>query len=158
MRRIVGTLGAAVITALLLVPPAHAAQPIIIPGEPFSVDFAFPDVCPDFAMVATVKGRPHTILFVDSDGNVTRGFAGGQLFVTWTRTDTGFSRMFSIAGPTFFDSSFTPVRGTGRWTTPLQGTGWVLANGNLTFTGFQDGFSLITSYKGRVTPLCDLMS
>jgi len=38
------------------------------------------------------------------------------------------------------------------------GDGGVLANGNLTFDGFQDGFSLITSYKGNVTDICSLMS
>jgi hypothetical protein len=158
MRRIVPTLLASVTTVLLLAPPAHAARPTITPGEPFSVDIPFPDVCPDFEMVATVSGRTHTITFVDGDGNVIRGWSGGQLFVTWTRTDTDFSRTFSIAGPTFLDSSGTAVHGTGRWTTPLEGTGWVLANGNLTFDGFQDGFSLISSYKGNVTPICDLMS
>jgi len=138
--------------------PAHAAAPEITAGTPFSVDIPFPDVCPDFQMVATVAGRSHSITFVDNDGNVVRGFSGGQLKVTWQRLDNGFSRTFSIAGPTFFDSSGDAVRGTGRWTTPLEGTGWVLANGNLTFDGFQDGFSLIASYKGHTTSICDLMS
>jgi hypothetical protein len=137
---------------------AHAAEPQIVKGEPFEVEIPFPDVCPDFQMVATVRGRPHSITFVDNDGNTVRGFLGGQLFVTWTRLDTGFSRTFAISGPTFFDSSGTPVRGTGRWTTPLKGTGWVLANGNLTLDGFEDGFSVIEDYNGRATAICDLMS
>jgi hypothetical protein len=136
---------------------ASAAQPTITAGEPFEVDIPFPDVC-EFEMTATVRGQTHSITFVDSSGETVRGFAGGQLFVTWTRDDTGFSRTFAIAGPTFFDASGTPVRGTGRWTTPLAGTGWVLANGNLTFDGFEDGFSLIASYRGNVRTICDLMS
>src|SRR5512141_2963620 len=157
MRRIlfgVGVLVALIATAL----PVGAAQPVIAPGEPFEVEIPFPNVCPDFEMVATVRGRTHSITFVDKDGNTISGFSGGQLFVTWTRTDTGFSKTFSIAGPTFYDSEGNAVRGTGRWTTPLDGTGWVLANGTLTFDGFQDGFSLIISYRGNANAICDLMA
>ena len=61
-------------------------------------------------------------------------------------------------GPNLLRLQWHAVRGTGRWTTPLAGTGWVLANGNLTFGGFQVGFSLIASYEGRVTSICDPMS
>ena len=156
MRRlIVSIFAAAAVVSMAF--PASAAKPQITPGEPFEVVLDFPNVC-DFAMTAVVRGRSHLITFVDASGATIRGFSGGQLFVTWTRVDNQFSRTFSIAGPTFYDSSGDAVRGTGRWTTPLAGTGWVLANGNLTFDGFQDGLSLITSYKGHVTPLCDLMS
>lgn len=137
--------------------PASAAKPQITAGTPFEVEIPFPDVC-EFSMTAVVSGRSHSITFVDASGTTIRGFSGGQLSVTWTRDDTGFSRTFSIAGPTFYDATGDAVRGTGRWTTPLEGTGWVLANGNLTFDGFQDGFSLITSYRGHVTSICDLMS
>jgi hypothetical protein len=147
------------VTATLCVGVGHAgaARPTITPGEPFEVVVPFPDVC-DFELTATVRGKPHSITFVDESGATVRGFAGGQLFVTWTRDDTGSSRTFAISGPTFSDATGTPVRGTGRWTTPLAGTGWVLANGNLTFDGFQDGFSLIASYRGNVRSLCDLLS
>ena len=156
MRRLmIGFIATAAVVAFAL--PASAAKPQITAGTPFEVEIPFPDVC-DFPMTATVAGRSHSITFVDADGNTIRGFSGGQLFVTWTRDDNQFSRTFSIAGPTFYDSSGDAVRGTGRWTTPLDGTGWVLANGNLTFDGFQDGFSLIASYKGHVTSICDLMS
>jgi hypothetical protein len=137
--------------------PASAAKPEMTAGVPFEVEIPFPDVC-EFSMTAVVSGRSHSITFVDASGAAIRGFSGGQLMVTWTRDDTGFSRTFSIAGPTFFDATGAAVRGTGRWTTPLEGTGWVLANGNLTFDGFQDGFSLIASYRGHVTSICDLMS
>jgi hypothetical protein len=136
---------------------ANAAKPSITRGEPFEVEIPFPDVC-DFEMTATVRGRTHAITFVGANGDAVRGLSAGQLFVTWTRDDTGASRTFAIPGPTFYDATGTPVRGTGRWTTPLEGTGWVLANGNLTFDGFEDGFSLISSYKGNVREICDLMA
>ena len=157
MRRIASVLGVIAI-AMTVGLPAHAAPPQITPGAPFSVDIPFPDVCPDFEMVATVRGRPHAITFVDNDGNAVRGFAGGQLKVTWTRLDTGFSRTWSIAGPTFYDGDGNAVRGTGSWTTPLEGTGWVLAHGNLTFDGLENGFSLIVDYHGNATAICDLMA
>ena len=144
---------------LALAPAAGAVKPIFTPGEYFEVEVPFPDVCPDFEMVATVRGKPHAITFLDAAGNATRGHSAGQLSVTWMRTDTGFSRTFVISGPTFSDASGVAVRGTGRWTTPLDGTGWVLASGNLTFDGYTaDGWSLIGSYHGRATSICDLMA
>ena len=150
--------------AVILVTPlvsgagaAGAAKPEITAGEFFEAEIPFPDVC-DFALTATVRGKPHAITFLDSSGEPVRAFSGGQLSVTWTRDDTGASRTFTISGPTFYDASGTPVRGTGRWTTPLEGTGWVLANGNLTLDGFQDGFSLIADYNGNVRPICELMA
>jgi hypothetical protein len=157
MRRIL--IGTAML-GILLAPavPAGAARPQITPGEYFEAEVPFPDVCSDFEMTATVRGKPHAITFVDASGDPIRGFAGGQLFVTWTRDDTGFSRTFTISGPTFYDGAGNPVRGTGRWTTPVAGTGWALVNGNLTFDGFQDGFSLVVAYRGRATSICDLMA
>lgn len=157
MRRTVTTLLIAATAICGAALPAVAAKPKITPGAPFEVDISFPDVC-DFSMTATVRGRTHAITFVDNSGEVVRGFSGGQLFVTWVRDDNDFARTFAIAGPTFYDSSGTAVQGTGRWTTPLDGTGWVLANGNLTFDGLEDGFSLIASYRGNVSPICELMS
>jgi hypothetical protein len=156
MRRITQVL-LATVAALAITAPVGAATPEIIPGEPFEVEIPFPNVC-SFEMVATVRGRTHTIWFKDASGKVVRGFSGGQLFVTWQRLDTGYSRTWSIAGPTFYDAGKNPIRGTGRWTTPLEGTGWVLANGNLTLEGFEDGFSLIVDYRGNATAICDLMS
>lgn len=137
--------------------PAEAAQPIITRSGPFEAVIPFPDVC-SFPMTATVRGNTFSITFVDAAGNPTRGFAGGQLFVTWTRDDTGFSRTFAISGPTFFDAAGNAVRGAGRWTTPMAGTGWVLASGNLTLDGLEDGFALISSMKGHAVSICDLMS
>lgn len=137
-------------------PPALAAAPIRTPPTAFVVDIPFPDVC-DFAMTATVQGRTLSLTFVDSSGKAIRGFAGGQLFVTWTRDDTGFSRTFAISGPTFFDATGAAVRGTGSWTTPKVDQGWVLAHGNLTLDGLQDGFSVISSMNGTSTSICDLM-
>jgi len=157
MRRILlGTL----LASALVVPaiPAGAAKPQITGGEPFEVVIPFPDVCGEFELVATVRGRTRTITFVDREGDVIRGFSGGQLFVTWTRVDTGFSRTFTISGPGFYDAEGNAVRGAGRWTTPLQDTGWALVIGNLTLDGLQDGFSLVVDYNGRATSICELMA
>jgi len=155
--RVVLALLAFLASTLAPLPVASAAEPIRNPPTSFEVDIPFPDVC-DFPMTATVRGRTHSLTFVDESGAVVRGFAGGQLFVTWVRDDTGFSRTFAISGPTFFTADGTAYRGTGRWTTPMVDTGWVLATGNLTFDGTQDGFSLISSTRGNVTSICSLMS
>jgi hypothetical protein len=148
------TVGTALIGLAL---PASASQPIITHSGPFEAVIPFPDVCA-FPMTATVSGSTHSITFVDEAGNPTSGFAGGRLFVTWTRDDTGFARTFAIAGPGFFDAAGNAIRGTGRWTTPMEGTGWVLANGNLTLDGLEDGFALISSMHGHAVSICDLMS
>ena len=137
--------------------PAGAAPPQISHPTSFEVVIPFPDVC-SFPMTATVRGRTHSITFLDASGNEIRGFAGGQLFVTWQRDDTGFSRTFAISGPTFFDAQGDAVLGTGRWTTPMVDAGWVLAAGHLTFDGTQDGFSLISTMNGGSRSLCELMS
>jgi hypothetical protein len=157
MRR---TFAAVLLTlAVVVLPmiPAGAAPPQISLPSSFEVVIPFPDMCA-FPMTAIVRGRTLAITFLDATGTAIRGFAGGQLFVTYTRDDTGFSRTFSIAGPTFFDASGVAIRGTGRWTTPMVDVGWVLANGNLTFDGTQDGFSLISTLNGNSVSLCDLMS
>jgi len=156
MRRLISTGVVALGAAFWIGPPAQAAAPTRTPPTAFVVDIPFPDVC-DFPMTATVQGRTHSLTFVDSSGSVIRGFAGGQLFVTWTRDDTGFSRTFAISGPTFFDATGAAVRGTGSWTTPMVDVGWVLAHGNLTLDGLQDGFSLISSMNGTSTSICSLM-
>jgi hypothetical protein len=149
---------AATIAALAVVigSPAHAAAPIRTTSQIDAV-IPFPDVC-DFPLTAHVVGTGHMLTFVDASGAPVGGFLGGQLFVTWTRVDTGFSRRFTISGPTFFDADGNAVRGTGSWTTPMVEVGWVLAHGNLTFDGTQDGFSLISSVRGSWTSICDLMS
>lgn len=139
--------------------PAGAAKPtkVTIPIEDWVIPF--PDECPDFELEATVNGMVHVITFVDADGNPTSGWQGGQLFVTWTRLDTSASLTLAISGPTFYDASGTAVFGTGRWTTPLDGDGWVLAIGMLTLDGYDaDGWSVIGSYAGRATSICDLMA
>jgi hypothetical protein len=69
---------------------------------------------------------------------------------------SGLSRTFAISGPTFSAADGTAYRGAGRWTTPMVDTGWVLAAGNLTFDGTQDGFSLISSMNGSARSICDL--
>jgi hypothetical protein len=143
--------------SLLSAAPASSAPPVRTPPTAFEVEIPFPDVC-SFPMTATVRGRTLSLTFVDESGAVVRGFAGGQLFVTWVRDDTGFTRTFAISGPTFFAADGTAYRGAGRWTTPMVDTGWVLAAGNLTFDGTQDGFSLISSIDGSARSICDLMS
>jgi hypothetical protein len=101
---------------------AGAAQPQISLPSSFEVVIPLPDICA-FPMTAVVRGRTLAITFLDATGTSIRGFAGGQLFVTYTRDDTGFSRTFAISGPTFFDASGAAVRGTGRWTTPMVDVG-----------------------------------
>ncbi|MDP9302009.1 MAG: hypothetical protein M3P43_14135 [Actinomycetota bacterium] len=159
MRR---TLAAVLLTLGAVVLPSVAAgpaQPQITLPSSFEVVIPFPDICAfPITITAVVRGRTLSITFLDATGTAVRGFAGGQLFVTYTRDDTGFSRTFAIAGPTFFDASGVAIRGTGRWTTPMVDVGWVLANGNLTFDGTQDGFSLISTVNGNSVPLCDLLS
>jgi hypothetical protein len=156
MRRILAlTMAVGLLMAFAL--PSQASQPIITRSGPFVAVIPFPDLC-SFPMTATVRGNTHSITFVDAAGNSTRGFAGGQLSVTWARDDTGFTRTFAIAGPTFFDAAGNGIRGAGRWTTPMVGTGWVLASGNLTLDGLEDGFALISSMKGHAVSICDLMS
>jgi hypothetical protein len=157
MRRTLGavllTLGAVVLPSV----PAGAGQPQITLPSSFEVVIPFPDICA-FPITAVVRGRTLSITFLDTSGTAVRGFAGGQLFVTYARDDTGFARTFAIAGPTFFDATGVAIRGTGRWTTPMVDVGWVLANGNLTFDGTQDGFSLISAVNGNSVSLCDLLS
>ena len=143
----------------LLIPAtaAEATPPVVTPPTSFEVVVPFPGVCA-FPMTATVLGRTLAITFVDANGNAIRGFAAGQLFVTWQRDDTGFARTFTISGPSFFDAAGDAVLGTGRWTTPMVDAGWVLASGHLTFDGTQDGFSLISTMNGHARSLCALMS
>ena len=147
----------AIFAALTIASPAAATAPDRTGPTAFEVDIPFPDLCV-FPMTATVRGRTFSITFLDRSDAVVRGFAGGQLFVTWTRDDTGFARTFSIAGPTFYDADGTAFRGTGRWTTPKVDEGWVLAAGNLTFNGTQDGFALISEMRGTSRSICKLMS
>jgi hypothetical protein len=154
-RRVLTSLALA--AALSPIGSAFAAPPIRTPPTAFEVEIPFPDAC-SFSMTAVVRGRTHSLTFVDASGAVVRGFAAGQLFVTWTRDDTGFSRTFAISGPTFFSADGTAFRGTGRWATPMVDRGWVVAAGNLTFDGTQDGFSLISTMNGTATSICDLMS
>jgi hypothetical protein len=139
------------VSALVFAAPrVAAAPPDRTAPAPFEVDIDFPDICA-FPLTAHVEGRTFSITFDD------RGFAGGQLFVTWTRMDTGASRRFAISGPTFFDALGNALRGTGRWTTPMEGVGWVLATGNLTLEGTQDGFPLISSMTGSSTSICEVL-
>ncbi len=156
-RLTVSVVGVTVGALIGLAGPASASQPIITHSGPFEAVIPFPDVC-SFPLTATVTGNTHSTTFVDAAGNPTRGFAGGKLFVTWTRDDTGASRTFAISGPTFFDAEGNAVQGRGRWTTPMEGAGWVLASGNLTLDGLKDGFALISSLNGRAVSICDLMA
>jgi hypothetical protein len=140
-------------TLMGLALPASAARPIIFPSEPFEIVAPYPDIC-SFPLTATINFNTHTIMFVDEAGNLTRGFTGGQLFVTWTRDDTGFSRRFAVSGPSFFDEAFTVLRSTGRSVTSMEGAGLVLASGNLTY----DSPDVIATLKGHAVSICDLMS
>jgi hypothetical protein len=101
-----------------------------------------------------VRGKTHLIEF---DGGTS--ISAGQLKVTWTRLDGGGSRTFSIAGPTFTLENGT-VMGTGRWAAPIEGTGWSIVTGNITFGEQVDpnGFALVVDYRGHATQICDLLA
>jgi hypothetical protein len=149
MSRVLVTI--AIATSLVVTAgPAAAAAPDRQLPTAFEVDIDFPDIC-SFPLTAHVEGRTLSLTFDD------RGFAGGQLFVTWTRLDTGESLRLAIPGPTFFDALGIAVRGAGRWTTPMEGVGWVLAAGNLTFEGTEGGFALIATMTGSSTSLCEVL-
>lgn len=139
---------------VLAVPSSSSAAPPERTGPTrFTVDLAFPTIC-DFPLVAHVEGFTHFTTFVDENGDPIRGFTGGQLFVTWERTDTGFTRRFAIPGPTFFAADGTPIRGTGRWANPdLDGTWYILA-GNIVM---DENFNTVSS-TGRKVPVCELMA
>jgi hypothetical protein len=40
----------------------------------------------------------------------------------------------------------------------MEGVGWVLAAGNLTFEGTEGGLGLITSMTGSATPICEVLA
>lgn len=150
VRRIFATVVLALGLPLIPSAPATATPP---ERSTFQIDDVFPfDVCP-FPLMAHVVGMNHRITFVDASGNPTREFLGGQLFITFTRDDTGFSRRFTLSGPTFFDANGTPMRGTGRWVAGIEGVGYVIASGNLQFD-----IGLLVNIRGRYQELCDLIS
>ena len=152
MRRAAAILAIGLVVAILgpvgiasAAPPQRFSFPI-----DDTLDF---DAC-SFGMTAHVVGKNHLIFFVDGDGDVIRGFLGGQLSVTFTRDDTGASRTFVISGPSFFDASGTIVRGTGRWATPTADGTFVIASGNLMF----DADGAILEASGNLRDLCELMA
>lgn len=152
MRKAVSILAIGSVIAIL--GPAGIAN--AAPPERFSfpVDDVVPfDAC-SYDMTAHVVGKNHLMFFVDGDGNVIRGFLGGQLSVTFTRDDTGASRTFVISGPSFFDASGTIVRGTGRWATPTADGTFVIASGNL----MMDADGAILEANGNLRDLCELMA
>jgi hypothetical protein len=149
--RVVLAIGIAI---AILIPSgiASAAKPQRA-SFPVDVVIPFQGVCA-FDLTAHVVGKNHLMIFVGADGNPTGGFLGGQLFVTFTRDDTGASRTFTISGPSFFDESGTLVRGTGRWATfTLDGT-FVIASGNFVM----DAIGTILEAKGNLRELCGLMA
>jgi hypothetical protein len=50
--------------------------------------------------------------------------------------------------------------GTGRWAAPIEGTGWSIVTGNITFGDQVDpnGFALVVDYRGHATQICDLLA
>ena len=130
---------------------ANAARPQRIS---FPVEITEPFEACEFDMTAHVVGKNHLMFFVDSDGDVIRGFLAGQLSATFTRDDIGASKTFTISGPSFFDASGTIVRGTGRWATPTVDGTFVIASGNLTM----DAMGAIVEANGNLRDLCALMA
>jgi hypothetical protein len=149
--RVVLAIGIAI---AILIPSgiASAAKPQRA-SFPVDVVIPFQGVCA-FDMTAHVLGKNHLITFVDADGNPTGGFLGGQLFVTFTRDDTGATRTFTISGPSFFDENGTLVRGTGRWATTTADGTFVIASGNFVM----DAVGTILEAKGNLRDLCALMA
>ena len=153
MRRLVPPLLLAFVLALLIPGSAAAAPPVRTAPAHFELDIDFPTICA-FPLVAHVEGFTHFITFVDADGDAIRGWTGGRLFVTFTRTDTGESRTFAIPGPTFFAGDGTPIRGTGTWANPeLDGT-WYLAAGIIYL---DENFNTVSSV-GRKFALCEVLA
>ena len=144
----------AALLGLVLFPgAATAAPPEVTKPQRIAFDLQFPEIC-DFPLVAHVEGFTHFKTFLDANGDAIRGWTGGQLFVTWTRTDTGASRTFAIPGPTFFAGDGSPIRGTGAWANPeLDGT-WYLTAGIIVL---DENFNTV-SMVGRKFAVCDLMS
>ena len=117
----------------------------------FDIDFS--SIC-DLPLVAHVEGFTHFKAFVDANGDPIRGWTGGQLFVTWERTDTGETRRFAIPGPTFFAADGTPIRGTGRWADSEPDGTWYIMAGHLILDANFDTIAL----NGRKVPVCDLLA
>lgn len=141
---VVGVLGSGV---------ASSAPPIRTPAEAFDFELDFTGIC-SFPLVARVQGSTHSLTFVDADGEAIRSWTGGQLFVTWIRTDTGASRRFAIPGPTFYGADGNPIRGTGTWANPeLDGT-WFMTAGIIVLDETYSTVSMV----GRKWAVCDLMS
>jgi hypothetical protein len=153
MRRLLACAALVAVAVAMMAVPADAGKPTKTGGEPFEAVIPFPDIC-DFQLEATVRGKTHLIEF---DGGTS--ISAGQLKVTWTRLDGGGSRTFSIAGPTFTLENGT-VMGTGRWAAPIEGTGWSIVTGNITFGEQVDpnGFALVVDYRGHATQICDLLA
>jgi hypothetical protein len=153
MRRTLVMVAVALATATLVPSGIAGAAPPQRDRFPVDTVIPFPGVC-EFDMTAHVLGKNHLITFVDADGNPTGGFLSGQLFVTFTRDDTGATRTFTISGPTFFDENGNIVRGTGRWATFTVDGSFVIASGNFVM----DAVGTILEAKGNLRDLCELMA
>jgi hypothetical protein len=152
MKRIVVCTTLSVLALALAAPPVSAAQPIFARGST-GFDIAFPAEICGFAIDAHVRTKAQTITFVDADGNPVRGLSTGQLFVTLTNADSGFSRTFAIPGPSFFDATGTLVHGTGTWLTFTAAGAFVLAAGNMDM----DPTGNILAIRGRTFDVCELL-
>lgn len=153
MRRTLAVVALALAIATLVPSSSAGAAPPQQERFPVDVVIPFPGVCA-FDLTAHVVGKNHLITFVDADGNPTGGHLGGQLFVTFTRDDTGTARTFTISGPTFFDENGTIVRGTGRWATDTADGQFVIASGNFVM----NAVATILEAKGNLRDLCQLMA
>ena len=154
MRRLLACAALVTVAVAMMAAPADAGKPTKTGGEPFEAVVPFPDIC-DFQLEATVRGKTHLIEF---DGGMS--ISAGQLEVEWTRLDGEGSRTFAIAGPTFTFEDGSVVerhRSLGR---PIEGTGWSIVTGNITFGEKFDpsGFALVVDYRGHATQICDLLA
>jgi hypothetical protein len=141
--------------AIAILAPSGIASAAKPQRESFPVEAVIPfgGLC-TFDLTAHVVGKNHLIIFVDADGNPTGGFLAGQLFVTFTRDDTGASQTFTISGPSFFDENGDLVHGTGRWATFTADGTFVIASGNFVM----DAIGTILEAKGNLRDICQLMA
>jgi hypothetical protein len=141
-------------TLVLVLMPAAAVQagrPVTIRTS-FVASDAFPrEVC-GYPLGFEVEGDTAFRLWLDDEGEPVRAMSTGPIRIRFTRTDTGESARFAIAGPSFYDASLDLVRGTGRWFAMSAEGHPVIASGNWRFPdGTPEGV-------GAVVDVCDRLA
>jgi hypothetical protein len=131
MRRLAALLIAGTLSLPLAV-PASAVAPVIVRYGFTVTERVGPATC-GFPVLLVVRGKGQSFLFMDRDGNITRGKATGPITATFTNLRTDRSVRYAISGPSFYDADGDLVRGTGRWYVFTADGRPAIAVGNLTF-------------------------